>query len=190
MDDLSTYALALDGDKRPCRVRSSNAGQCLFSGIASAPRVRQTKETLLSPALLSGWGVRTLATNERRYNPMSYHNGSVWPHDNALIAFGDAASRDKQLAIRILSSLLDLSVFTELHRLPEPTQPDIEWGPSPGCAGNHRSWPPSSRNCSGSFPNPPSNGICPWCGCSSIGWCSAKPCRGIQPPWCVDQSTS
>jgi len=119
LDDLSTYALALDGDKRPCRVRSSNAGQCLFSGIASAPRSRQTKETLLSPALFSGWGVRTVATNERRYNPMSYHNGSVWPHDNALIAFGDVASRDKQLAMRILSSLLDLSVFTELHRLPE-----------------------------------------------------------------------
>ena len=97
----------------------STPGQCLFSGIASAPRARQTKETLLSPALLSGWGLRTLATNERRYNPMSYHNGSVWPHDNDLIAFGDAASRDKQLAIRILSSLLDLSVFTELHRLPE-----------------------------------------------------------------------
>jgi glycogen debranching enzyme len=118
-DDLSMYALALDGDKRPCRVRSSNAGQCLFSGIASPIRHRQTKEALLSPALFSGWGVRTLATNERRYNPMSYHNGSVWPHDNAMIAFGDTASRDKRLATQILSGLLDLSIFTELHRLPE-----------------------------------------------------------------------
>ncbi len=118
-DDLSMYALALDGNKQPCRVRTSNAGQCLFSGIASVARARQTKEVLLSPMLFSGWGVRTLATNEHRYNPMSYHNGSVWPHDNALIAFGDIASRDKQLAMRILSGLLDLSIFTALHRLPE-----------------------------------------------------------------------
>lgn len=118
-DDLCMYALALDGDKRPCRVRSSNAGQCLFSGIASPVRARQTKQVLLSPALFSGWGVRTLATNERRYNPMSYHNGSVWPHDNALIAYGDAALRDKQVAMRILSGLLDLSIFSDLHRLPE-----------------------------------------------------------------------
>jgi glycogen debranching enzyme len=118
-DELSMYALALDGEKRPCRVRSSNAGQCLFSGIAGAARARLTIDALLAPAFFSGWGIRTLATNERRYNPMSYHNGSVWPHDNALIAFGDIASRDKQLAMRILSGLLDLSLFTELHRLPE-----------------------------------------------------------------------
>ncbi|HLH01382.1 MAG TPA: amylo-alpha-1,6-glucosidase [Bryobacteraceae bacterium] len=118
-DDLCMYALALDGDKRPCRVRSSNAGQCLFSGIAPLGRHRQIREALLSPFLFSGWGVRTLATNERRYNPMSYHNGSVWPHDNAMVAFGDTAFRDKELATKILSGFLDLSIFTELHRLPE-----------------------------------------------------------------------
>jgi glycogen debranching enzyme len=118
-DDLSMYALALDGDKRQCRVRSSNAGQCLFSGIASPAHARQTTDSLLSAALFSGWGVRTLAVNEKRYNPMSYHNGSVWPHDNALIAFGNRFSRDKQLALKILSGLLDLSIFTDLHRLPE-----------------------------------------------------------------------
>jgi glycogen debranching enzyme len=119
LDDLSMYALALDGNKRPCRVRSSNAGQCLFSGITSAARACQTKKSLVSAPLFSGWGVRTLATNERRYNPMSYHNGSVWPHDNALIAFGDAGLREKQVATRILSGLLDLSIFTDLNRLPE-----------------------------------------------------------------------
>jgi glycogen debranching enzyme len=118
-DELSMYVLALDGDKRACRVRTSNAGQCIFSGITSSEHARQTKDALLSPSLFSGWGVRTLAVHERRYNPMSYHNGSVWPHDNALIAFGDASSRDKGLALRILSGLLDLSIFTELHRLPE-----------------------------------------------------------------------
>jgi glycogen debranching enzyme len=118
-DELSTYALALDGDKRQCRVRSSNAGHCLFSGIASRARSRQTIDSLLSPGLFSGWGVRTLATGERRYNPMSYHNGSVWPHDNAMIAFGDIATREKDLALGIMSGLLDLSIFIELHRLPE-----------------------------------------------------------------------
>jgi glycogen debranching enzyme len=118
-DELSMYALALDGDKRQCRVRSSNAGHCLFSGIASRARSRQTIDSLLSPGLFSGWGVRTLATGERRYNPMSYHNGSVWPHDNAMIAFGDIATREKDLALGIMSGLLDLSIFIELHRLPE-----------------------------------------------------------------------
>lgn len=118
-NELSTYALALDGEKRQCRVRTSNAGQCLFSGIASPARAKRTKELLQSAALFSGWGVRTLAVNEKRYNPMSYHDGSVWPHDNAMIAFGDRCSRDKQLALKILSGLLDLSIFTELHRLPE-----------------------------------------------------------------------
>lgn len=118
-DEISMFALALDGDKRQCRVRSSNAGQCLFSGIASHACSRRTMNSLLSAELFSGWGVRTVATGERRYNPMSYHNGSVWPHDNALIAFGTRDSREKSLALRIMSGLLDLSIFADLHRLPE-----------------------------------------------------------------------
>jgi glycogen debranching enzyme len=118
-DELSLFALALDGDKRQCCVRSSNAGQCLFSGIASPAQAGKAIESLLSPSLFSGWGIRTIGTSEKRYNPMSYHNGSVWPHDNALIAFGATSLRDKQLATRILLGLFDLSIFTELHRLPE-----------------------------------------------------------------------
>ena len=118
-DEISTYALALDGDKHQCRVRSSNAGQCLFSGIASPAHARTTAESLLSSSSFSGWGIRTVAAAERRYNPMSYHNGSVWPHDNALIAFGVAHARSKELALRTMSALLDLSIFTELNRLPE-----------------------------------------------------------------------
>jgi glycogen debranching enzyme len=118
-DDLAMYALALDGEKRQCKVRNSNAGQCLFSGIASPGHAKQTTDSLLSPGLFSGWGVRTIAANEKKYNPMSYHNGSVWPHDNALVAYGNRFSRDKQLALRILTGLLDLSIFAELHRLPE-----------------------------------------------------------------------
>src|SRR5579883_2447567 len=118
-DELSMFAMALDGDKRPCRVRSSNAGQCLFSGIASPVHMRRTIDMLLSPTLFSGWGIRTIATGEKRYNPMSYHNGSVWPHDNALIAYGVRDTRDKELALRVLSGLFDLAIFVELHRLPE-----------------------------------------------------------------------
>src|SRR5204862_4620200 len=73
-DELSMYALALDGQKRQCRVRSSNAGQALFSGIANTVRLSSTIETLLSSSMFSGWGVRTIATVEKRYNPMSYHH--------------------------------------------------------------------------------------------------------------------
>ena len=69
-------------------MRSSNAGQCLFTGIAAPHRARQVADQLLSEEFFTGWGVRTLATSEARYNPMSYHNGSVWPHDTALIALG------------------------------------------------------------------------------------------------------
>jgi glycogen debranching enzyme len=118
-DELSTFALALDGDKRPCRVRTSNAGHTLFSGLAFPARSKLLVNGLLSPELFSGWGVRTLAAGERRYNPMAYHNGSVWPHDNSLIAYGARDSRDKELPLRILTGLLDLSIFLEGHRLPE-----------------------------------------------------------------------
>ena len=113
------FAMALDGNKRQCEVRSSNAGQCLFSGIASKSQAAKTAKALMSPDMFSGWGVRTIGTGEKRYNPMSYHNGSVWPHDNAMIAFGDRKCRDKKLALGILSGLLDLSLFVDLHRLPE-----------------------------------------------------------------------
>jgi len=118
-DEISMFVLALDGDKRQCRVRTSNAGQCLFSGIASPAQAQRTAEALLSPDFFSGWGIRTLSAGEQRYNPMSYHNGSVWPHDNALIALGAAALPRKDLALKILSGLFDLSIFVDLHRLPE-----------------------------------------------------------------------
>lgn len=118
-DELGMYALALDGEKKQCRVRSSNAGQCLFSGICSDAQYRSISEGLLSPAFFSGWGVRTIVTGERRYNPMSYHNGSVWPHDNALIALGALRRPDKDLALRITSGLLDLASEVMFHRLPE-----------------------------------------------------------------------
>ncbi len=118
-DELGMFALALDGEKKQCRVRTSNAGHCLFSGIASETQVRVMTEAFLSPSFFSGWGVRTLVTEEKRYNPMSYHNGSMWPHDNAMIAYGTLPHPRKDLALRILSAQLDLSTQVNLHRLPE-----------------------------------------------------------------------
>lgn len=118
-DDLGVYALALDGKKRPCRVRASNAGHCLFGGIATSAHAKRMANCFFEPQFFSGWGVRTLATGEARYNPLSYHNGSVWPHDNAMIAKGLAAYGYKNLAGKILLALLDASSSMELHRLPE-----------------------------------------------------------------------
>jgi glycogen debranching enzyme len=119
VEELGTYALALDGNKQPCRVRASNAGHCLFTGIASAEKARRVVETLTAPDMFGGWGVRTIAVGEARYNPMSYHNGSVWPHDNALVAAGFARYGYKNEALRVLTGLFDASVYMDLSRLPE-----------------------------------------------------------------------
>jgi glycogen debranching enzyme len=119
LPDLGTYALALDGKKRPCRVRTSNPGHCLFSGIVEPERARAVASTLLADASFSGWGIRTLAAGEARYNPMSYHNGSVWPHDNALAAAGLARYGLRAEPLRILQGLFTAANFLDLHRLPE-----------------------------------------------------------------------
>lgn len=118
-EELSMYALALDGSKQPCRVRTSNAGHALFAGIASPEHARLTAQTLLSEDFFSGWGIRTLANDQVRYNPMSYHNGSVWPHDNALMASGLARYESKECACKVFDALFEASTFLELHRLPE-----------------------------------------------------------------------
>jgi glycogen debranching enzyme len=118
-EELSTYALALDGEKRPCQVRTSNAGQCLFTGIVCPDRAGRLVETLLSPDSFSGWGVRTVAASEARYNPMVYHNGSVWPHDNALIAHGLTRYGLGDAALRIWTGLFGASLYFDLHRMPE-----------------------------------------------------------------------
>jgi glycogen debranching enzyme len=118
-EDLGTYVLALDGDKRPCRVRSSNAGHALFTGIAYPERAPTVARTLMSASSFCGWGVRTIASMEARYNPMSYHNGSIWPHDNALIASGLARYRHRAEAARIFEGLFDASTYIDLRRIPE-----------------------------------------------------------------------
>lgn len=117
--DIGTYALALDGDKKRCRVRSSNAGHALFAGIVDPVRARRTANTLLDRDSFSGWGVRTIAQREARYNPIAYHNGSVWPHDNAIIALGLARYGFKQEAARLLEGLFSTATHFDLRRLPE-----------------------------------------------------------------------
>jgi len=118
-EDLGTYVLALDGEKQPCRVLSSNAGHTLFSGIATEERAMRIVKGLMSDEMFTGWGVRTLSSKAKRYNPMSYHNGSVWPHDTALIAYGFARYGMVPEAMKLMQGLFDASLFIELQRLPE-----------------------------------------------------------------------
>ena len=118
-DELGLYVLALDGKKNPCIVRASNAGHALFTGIATPERAAVIADTLLATQMFSGWGVRTLAASEARYNPMSYHNGSVWPHDNALIGLGLSLYGGQHHAARILTGLFEACLQFDLYRLPE-----------------------------------------------------------------------
>ncbi|MGP9813482.1 amylo-alpha-1,6-glucosidase [Rhodopseudomonas sp. NSM] len=118
-EELGTYALALDGAKRPCKVRSSNAGQLLFTGIVRPDRARLVATDLMRPHFFSGWGIRTIACGEARYNPMSYHDGSIWPHDNALIALGLARYGFKAAVENVFKGLFEAASYMELRRLPE-----------------------------------------------------------------------
>lgn len=118
-EDLGTYALALDGKKRRCEVRTSNAGQVLFSGMIREDRARLVAADLMRPHFFSGWGIRTVARGEVRYNPMSYHDGSIWPHDNALIALGLAHYGLKHSVAHVFKGLFDAATYMDLRRLPE-----------------------------------------------------------------------
>jgi glycogen debranching enzyme len=118
-EELGTYALALDGDKQPCKVRTSNAGQLLFTGIVRADRARLVAADLMRPHFFTGWGIRTVAQGEARYNPMSYHDGSIWPHDNALIALGLARYGLKHSVAHVFKALFDAATYMDLRRLPE-----------------------------------------------------------------------
>lgn len=118
-DELGTYILALDRNKQPCAIRSTNAGHTLFTEIATQDRAERIATGLLEEDFFSGWGIRTIPTTEIRYNPMAYHNGSIWPHDNALIALGMSRYGLTQGVERLLGGLFDLSIQVDLHRLPE-----------------------------------------------------------------------
>lgn len=118
-EELSCYVLALDGRKKSCRVVTSNAGHCLFTSIADDEKAKKLAKRLLQPDMFTGWGIRTLGMWEKRYNPMSYHNGSVWPHDVAIIGRGFSKYGLIPETLQITSALFDASLFIELQRLPE-----------------------------------------------------------------------
>jgi glycogen debranching enzyme len=119
MEEEGFYALALDGRKRQCRVLTSNAGHCLFSNISSPERSAAVISRLMEDDLYSGWGIRTLSTREVFYNPMSYHNGSIWPHDNSLIGWGIGAYGRGEPTERMLGDIMEACAYFDLFRLPE-----------------------------------------------------------------------
>jgi glycogen debranching enzyme len=118
MDDIRYYGLALDGEGALCAVRTSNAGHLLQFGLAPPERALAVAEQLMSPAFFTGWGIRTVARGEARFNPISYHNGSVWPHDSALCASGLVASGVRGAATRLLRGAFEAAVHFDM-RMPE-----------------------------------------------------------------------
>jgi glycogen debranching enzyme len=118
MEDRGFYAIAVDGEGAPCRVLGSNAGHLLFSGLPSAERAGRVTERLLSGRFRTGWGLRTLASRQPRFNPMSYHNGSVWPHDTALGVAGMAHYGERDAVALMLGELYASAAHFEM-RLPE-----------------------------------------------------------------------
>jgi glycogen debranching enzyme len=118
-EEIGLYAIALDGEKRQCRIRSSNAGHVLWTGIARPDRARRVADAMISSDFFSGWGIRTIAKNEARYNPMSYHNGSVWPHDNSFIALGFSRYGLGHHAERVFDATFAAATYMDMRRLPE-----------------------------------------------------------------------
>ena len=148
-EGLGTYVLALDGHKRPCRVASSNVGHALWTGIVADPsRARRVADGLMSEESFSGWGIRTIPASQVRYNPMSYHNGSVWPHDNAIIGAGFSRYGFRDLVVRLFEAMRQASVAVDMRRLPElvcgfprragegPTQYPVACAPQAWAAGS------------------------------------------------------
>nr|MBA2569819.1 amylo-alpha-1,6-glucosidase [Chloroflexota bacterium] len=119
MDDAGTYAMALDADKRPVDAISSNAAHLLWCGTALPDRARRVAESLLGPGLWSGWGIRTLSSEMAGFNPIGYHLGSVWPHDNAIAAAGLLRYGFRDEAARVAAAMLEATMYFRDSRLPE-----------------------------------------------------------------------
>jgi glycogen debranching enzyme len=115
---MDFYAIAVDGDGAACAVRASNAGHLLYCGVPDAQRGAAVSAQLLRSDSASGWGIRTLADGQARYNPMSYHNGSVWPHDTAICAAGIARYGERAAVVRIVSEMFEAANHFGM-RLPE-----------------------------------------------------------------------
>jgi glycogen debranching enzyme len=119
MEDENYAAAALDGDKRQVRTVVSNPGHCLYSDILDPARAEHVARRLLQPDMFSGWGIRTMSKSATAYNPMSYHNGSVWPHDNALIAAGLKRYGYVKATSRVVTAIFDAAIHADYMRLPE-----------------------------------------------------------------------
>jgi glycogen debranching enzyme len=119
MEAKGCYALALQKDGRPAAVVSSNPGQALWTGIADEEKAHRTIDRLMAPDMFSGWGVRTLSEKERAYNPIAYHLGTVWPHDNSILASGFRRYGRDEEALRIFQGLFDAAFHFHAHQLPE-----------------------------------------------------------------------
>jgi glycogen debranching enzyme len=118
LDERGFYALGLDRDKRPIDSLTSNLGHLLWSGIVPEERREAVAGLLMADGLWSGWGVRTMAAGEGAYNPLVYHDGTVWPHDNSLVACGLARSGRRSDAARILRAMVEAAAHFD-YRLPE-----------------------------------------------------------------------
>jgi glycogen debranching enzyme len=113
------YAYALDGDKRPVLTSVSNIGHCLWSGIVRPDRAARVVQRLMAPDMFSGWGIRTLSARHPAFNPLAYHNGSVWPHDNGLIALGFKRYGFVAEATKLARAMCDAGSYFALHQMPE-----------------------------------------------------------------------
>jgi glycogen debranching enzyme len=119
LPDAGYYAIALDGQDRPCRVISSNPGHCLWTGIVSPARAEAVTRRLMADDMTTGWGLRTLSSKERLYNPMSYHNGSVWPHDTAIAALGMLRYGFTESFLALTTGLFQAVQHFDRTRMPE-----------------------------------------------------------------------
>ncbi len=119
IEELGMFALALDGGKKRIPTVTSNAGHLLWSGVPTDEQARRMADVLLSEEMFSGWGIRTLSAAHRVFNPMSYHNGSIWPHDNSLVVMGLRRYQLAARALPVIRGLYDASIYGEFQRLPE-----------------------------------------------------------------------
>ncbi|KSU83483.1 Glycogen debranching enzyme (alpha-1,6-glucosidase) [Fictibacillus enclensis] len=119
MEDQSFYAIALDKEKKKVGTLTSNPGHVLYSGMLEEEQADQTVSKLVSPAFFSGYGIRTMAEGEAGYNPMSYHDGSIWPHDNSMILLGMSKLNHQKQANQVINGLMDAAQHFEYDRLPE-----------------------------------------------------------------------
>jgi glycogen debranching enzyme len=118
-EEIGSYCFGLDREKAPIKTVASNAGHCLWSGIASPERAARVARRLMEPDMWSGWGIRTLSTDNPAYNPFSYQRGSVWPHDNGIIALGLRRYGLVSEAARVFRDISEAASFFVSYRLPE-----------------------------------------------------------------------